>query len=127
EVADVVRLPYNDDSFDLVTASQVLHHLTDDDASRALNEMARVSRSMLVISDLHRNRLAWLGIHAVTRVLACGPMIKADGPLSVRKGFVRADLQAMAAELGHKASMSCQIGWQPMFRWGLVATHSHQT
>lgn len=42
ELADVFDLPYDDDSFDVVHAHQVLQHLTD--PVRALTEMARVCR-----------------------------------------------------------------------------------
>lgn len=42
EVADVHRLPYPDDSFDIVHAHQVLQHLPD--PVTALREMARVTR-----------------------------------------------------------------------------------
>jgi hypothetical protein len=94
---------------------------------------------MVIVSDLHRNRLAWLGIHVVSRVLGCGPMIRADGPLSVRKGFVRADLEALSVRSGlrgdagsrsenrseipseNPSEMHSEIRWHPMFRWGLVA------
>lgn len=42
EVADVLDLPYDDNTFDVVHAHQVLQHLTD--PVRALTEMARVCR-----------------------------------------------------------------------------------
>jgi len=139
EVADAMALPYADASFDVATASQVLHHFSDEQALRVLREMIRVARRMVIVSDLHRNRLAWLGIHVVSRVLGCGPMIRADGPLSVRKGFVRADLEALAVQGGLRgdagsrseshseidseidSEIHSEIRWHPMFRWGLVA------
>jgi 2-polyprenyl-3-methyl-5-hydroxy-6-metoxy-1,4-benzoquinol methylase len=117
-----MALQYADDSFDVVTASQVLHHFSDAQVSRALNEMIRVARRMVIVSDLHRNRVAWMGIKIVSRMLGCGPMIRADGPLSVRKGFVRANLEAMAVRLREETGVRCEIRWHPMFRWGLVAT-----
>ena len=45
---DVERLPYDDDSFDLVLGTEVLEHV--DDPVRALREMARVSRRRLILS-----------------------------------------------------------------------------
>ncbi|RRO13175.1 methyltransferase domain-containing protein [Saccharopolyspora rhizosphaerae] len=48
EVADVYRLPYADDSFDVVHAHQVLQHLTDPVA--ALREMRRVCRPSGVVA-----------------------------------------------------------------------------
>jgi ubiquinone/menaquinone biosynthesis C-methylase UbiE len=46
--ADIGRLPFPDDSFDLVLAIEVLEHVPD--PSRALDELARVARSHLVLS-----------------------------------------------------------------------------
>lgn len=46
--ADAERLPFADDSFDLVVAVEVLEHLRDPQAG--LTEMARVSRNHLVFS-----------------------------------------------------------------------------
>jgi ubiquinone/menaquinone biosynthesis C-methylase UbiE len=46
--ADVARLPFPDDSFDLVLAIEVLEHV--DLPSRALSEIRRVGRSSFVLS-----------------------------------------------------------------------------
>ncbi len=46
--ADAERLPFTDDSFDLVVAVEVLEHLRD--PRQGLAEMARVSRRHLVLS-----------------------------------------------------------------------------
>lgn len=127
EVADVLDLHYADSSFDVVTASQLLHHLSDVEAASALNQMARVARRGIIISDLHRNRIAWLGIRVITRVLGCGRMIRTDGPLSVRKGFLRADLEAMATRLQQDSGMLCRVEWHPLFRWSLVATRPYSS
>ena len=53
-----------DDAFDVVHASLVVHHLEPADASALLREMARVARLGVVVNDLVRGRLAWLGAWA---------------------------------------------------------------
>jgi SAM-dependent methyltransferase len=116
-VADAMDLPYDDNSFDVVTASQLLHHFSSRDAAGVLTEMGRVARRLVVVSDLHRNALAWLGVIAITRLLGFGAMVRADGPVSVRKGFVRADLEELAAS----ASLRATVRWHPLFRWSLTA------
>lgn len=45
---DVFKLPFNDDSFDLVVCSQVLEHLADPD--EAVAELKRVSSGSVLIS-----------------------------------------------------------------------------
>ena len=116
--ADAMRLPFADDAFDVVTASQLLHHFSDADITRVLSEMGRVARHRVIVSDLHRNGLAWLGIILVTNRPGFGRMVRSDGPLSVRKGFVRGELERLAAAAG----LEGRVRWHPMFRWSLTAS-----
>jgi ubiquinone/menaquinone biosynthesis C-methylase UbiE len=53
--ASATDLPLEDDSFDIVTCSHLLHHLNDNDKKKALNEMRRVSRNKVVVYEPHRN------------------------------------------------------------------------
>jgi ubiquinone/menaquinone biosynthesis C-methylase UbiE len=46
----VLRLPFSDTSFDVVTCYEVLEHLPYADFSEALKELARVSRSYVLLS-----------------------------------------------------------------------------
>ena len=39
----------------------VLHHLTVEEAVRLIREMARVARLGVVVNDLERSRLGWIG------------------------------------------------------------------
>jgi SAM-dependent methyltransferase len=52
-------LPFADRSFDLVLSSEMLEHLTDDDYRAALREMARVTRSHLLLSVPYREDLGF--------------------------------------------------------------------
>jgi ubiquinone/menaquinone biosynthesis C-methylase UbiE len=44
EVGDILELPYADDSFDFVIASDIFEHLSPDGMERALDEAARMAR-----------------------------------------------------------------------------------
>jgi SAM-dependent methyltransferase len=96
--ADATRLPFADGAFDLAHASLVLHHLGEPEA--ALREMRRVSREGFVVSDLERSRLAHGAVWLASRLLARSPLVRADGPLSVRRGFRRADLERWRGAAG---------------------------
>jgi ubiquinone/menaquinone biosynthesis C-methylase UbiE len=51
--ADIGRLPFADNSIDLVYCWEVLHHVADPDA--AVAEMARVSRRWVLVAEPNRN------------------------------------------------------------------------
>ena len=94
--ANALALPYPDRTVDVVLASQVLHHMEGDEPVRLLREMHRVARHAVLVSDLRRG--GWP--HAVTRValllLSRNPLIRHDGPLSIRRGFTAPELAALA-------------------------------
>jgi SAM-dependent methyltransferase len=115
EIADALALPYPDDAFDVAHAALFLHHFHGDAAVCLLREMNRVSRHGILINDLHRHPLAYLGIWALSRV-GFSPMVQHDGPLSVRRGFRRDDLVALAAAAGLP---SATVRWHWAFRWTL--------
>lgn len=48
--ADVRRLPFRRESFDLVIASEVLEHIPFDDVSTALSELSYITKRYLIIS-----------------------------------------------------------------------------
>ena len=49
-VSDVRKLPFEDNSFDLVLCCEVLEHIPFDDFDKALNEIKRVTRKKSIIS-----------------------------------------------------------------------------
>lgn len=68
EVGDVQSLGFDDDSFDVVHAHQVLQHL--DDPVQALREMGRVSRRLVAARDADYAAFTWYPEHpALTRWL----------------------------------------------------------
>lgn len=56
KVADAIKLPYKDKSFDLVISINTIHNLEKDDLGRALQEIERVSKGKSFITvDAYRN------------------------------------------------------------------------
>jgi SAM-dependent methyltransferase len=87
QLGDGRSLPYPDDAFDVVHASLVLHHLDGDEGPAVLREMARVARLGIVVNDLHRSRLAWIGAWLLGHVLTTNRYTRHDAPLSVRRAY----------------------------------------
>jgi ubiquinone/menaquinone biosynthesis C-methylase UbiE len=100
EVADALALHYPDASFDIVTLSLALHHLDARDAVRALDEMRRVGRRLLVVNDLERSRSGLLGAWLFSRLLTRNRFTRNDAPLSVRRAYSRDEALAMARAAG---------------------------
>ena len=96
-----VALPFRDGSFDVVIAAQMTHHLPDTAAVvDHFREAWRVTRDALFINDLHRNvvllGLVWCG----ARLARISPQMRADGLLSVRRGWRVPEWKALAARAG---------------------------
>jgi len=98
--ADAFNLPFAPASFDLVTASMFLHHFAHDDAVRLLSAFRRIARGAVLINDLERHLVPWAFIGIVARVTRRHPMFVHDAPLSVLRGFTRAELLAAGREAG---------------------------
>jgi ubiquinone/menaquinone biosynthesis C-methylase UbiE len=103
-LADGRRLPWPDGEFDVAHASLVLHHLEREDAVMFLRELRRVSRLGIVVNDLSRGRLAWLGAWLVTHTVAAGRYTRHDGPLSVRRAYTRREMEELLREAGLEPS-----------------------
>jgi len=90
--ADALIPCMKEKSCDIIHLSLFLHHLTESEINILLANMSRIARIGIIINDLRRNILAYLGIRLLTSLFSKSEMVKNDGPLSVRKGFVKTDL-----------------------------------
>jgi ubiquinone/menaquinone biosynthesis C-methylase UbiE len=99
-LADGRALPYPDGSFDVAHSSMVIHHLEPDEAIVFLRELRRVARNGIVVNDLVRGELAWVGAWLVTHTVAASRFTRHDGPLSVRRAYDRTELAELIAAAG---------------------------
>jgi ubiquinone/menaquinone biosynthesis C-methylase UbiE len=110
----VFHLPFKERSFDIVHVSLFLHHFTEAELNTIIVSLYRISRYGVVINDLRRSLLAYVGIVVLTRLFSRSPMVQHDGPVSVRRGFVRKELKQLCAQIP-SASWSIRRMWA--FRW----------
>ncbi|MEP6639602.1 MAG: methyltransferase domain-containing protein [Chloroflexota bacterium] len=87
QVGDGRSLSYADRAFDVAHTSLVLHHLEPEPAVALLREMARVSRLGVVVNDLDRTRLGWLGAWLMGHLLTRNRFTRHDAPLSVQRAY----------------------------------------
>jgi ubiquinone/menaquinone biosynthesis C-methylase UbiE len=98
--ADASALPFRDAGVEAVTISLTLHHMEPDAAATCLREMHLASRVAVIVNDLLRTRLSLALVWLATRVLACHPISRHDGPLSVRRAYSANELETLAEKAG---------------------------
>jgi SAM-dependent methyltransferase len=98
-----LALPFPDGGVDVAFASQVLHHLEGDEPVRFLAELYRVARCGVVVSDLRRGAWPVLLTRATLQTMPCSRLIRHDGPMSIRRGFIPQELLDLATTAGWEA------------------------
>ena len=99
-VGDGRELRYAERSFDVAHASLVLHHLEPPAAIDLLHEMGRVARLGVVVNDLDRSWLGWLGAWLLGHLLTANRYTRHDAPLSVRRAYRPQEMAEMLRAAG---------------------------
>ena len=98
--ADARLLPFRPRSFDIVIASQFLHHFEDSDVAALLASFARLARRAVVINDLARNLVPYYFIRTAGRLFTRSYLTRNDGPVSVLRGFTAHEFSDLARQAG---------------------------
>ncbi len=94
--ADALTLPFRDRAFDVAFSTLTLHHFRDEDAVRLIAEMARVTRSTILVNDLERGTMSYWSARLLSWTLwRRNRITRHDGPLSVLRSFTLAELLAL--------------------------------
>ncbi|WP_439599134.1 methyltransferase domain-containing protein [Falsiroseomonas sp.] len=112
--ADLFDLP-SERGFDVIVCGLFAHHLDDATLVRFLRWLPAHARRRWLILDLHRHPIPWAAVWAGTRLLRMHPMVRHDGPVSVARGFRRADWSRLIAEAG----VAARPRWVLPFRWAV--------
>lgn len=115
--ANVFHPGFQQQSYDIVTATLVLHHFSEEELVALLRQFRQQARLGVVINDLHRHPLAYHSIRWLTRLFSRSPMVQFDAPLSVARAFSRADWHRMLQRAGITAY---RLRWRWAFRWQVV-------
>ncbi|MFC4597826.1 methyltransferase domain-containing protein [Cohnella hongkongensis] len=106
-----------DGQADIVTASQLAHHFAEERLPDVVKRMLSASRLGVVLSDIHRHRLAWAAVWLAVRLLSRNRYIRHDGPLSVAKGFRAGDWRRLAERVEPD---KLAYRWRPLFRYAVI-------
>jgi ubiquinone/menaquinone biosynthesis C-methylase UbiE len=121
-IADGRTLPFDDRTFDIAHASLVLHHLEPADGAALIGEMARVAHHGIVLNDLARGWLAWIGAWLLLHVVTRNSFTRHDGPLSVRRAYSLAEARTIVTEAGLRV-IDEETGFMG-HRWALAAVRA---
>ena len=83
--------------FDVVVSNHLLHHLDPVALQGLLADSERLAGRLALHNDLRRSVLAHRAYGVVTRPLASGSFLHADGLLSIRRSYVPAELDGVRA------------------------------
>jgi SAM-dependent methyltransferase len=116
--ADALSLPFADRAFDIVVASQLLHHFATEEAISALRELNRVARRRVVVSDLRRSWVAAGGLWLVSFPLGFHRVSRHDGVVSILRGFDVTELSALVSDaVGVTPVVRRRAGWRVTASW----------
>ena len=115
--ADSLRVPVKEKVFDIVHASLFFHHFNKEEIVKMLSAFLKISKSGIIVNDLRRSVFALWGIKIISALFSKSEMFKNDGPLSVRRGFIKSDWIEILKSLGI-SGYKLKRKWA--FRWMLV-------
>jgi SAM-dependent methyltransferase len=97
---DGAETPFHGGKFDVVIASQLLHHFSESDIVAMLRTWSGLAREAVLISDLVRHRLAYHGIGLISRLLTRNVMTRVDAPLSVLRSYTLREWRELLQRAG---------------------------
>jgi coenzyme Q-binding protein COQ10 len=115
---DALALPLADDGVDVVLCSQLLHHFEHGDAVRVLQELDRVARERVIVSDLRRSAVAAAGLWLASFPMRFHRVSRHDGVVSVMRGFTPGELAQLVHEaVGARPAVKRRLGWRVTASW----------
>lgn len=102
---------------DLIFATLVCHHMTDEELLTFVKEAYEKAGSALIIHDLERSFAFSLLFRMLAPLLFRSRLITNDGLISIERGFIRDDFKRIVREV---KSDHAQISWRFPFRWEVI-------
>jgi 2-polyprenyl-3-methyl-5-hydroxy-6-metoxy-1,4-benzoquinol methylase len=115
-----LELVLENNSFDILLATLVCHHISDDDLVIFLQQAYVGAKQAVIINDLHRHWLPHALYPLISSLLFRNRLITHDGLVSIRRAFTRAEWVLLLAKAG---ITNYKITWCFPFRWQLVLKH----
>jgi SAM-dependent methyltransferase len=115
--ADVLDPAIVNNRADIVISSLFTHHFPDEYWIKLIRNMYAACRKGIIITDLHRHPVLYWAVVLITRIFTSNKMAQNDGPLSVKRGFKRHELQKL---LKMAQIDNYKLTWMWAFRWRVI-------
>lgn len=97
---------------DFIVSSLFTHHLSDIQIVNFISWMEVTARQGWFISDLYRSRVSWIAFKALALGARWHPMVRHDGPLSIRRAFRPEEWRCFVRSAGvPEASLRITASW----------------
>jgi Methyltransferase domain len=116
-IADANAPPLAAKSVDVVTVSQVLHHMSRAEAVRCIRACDRLARHAVVLADLRRSRLAMAGVWAACLGLGMDRVTRHDAVVSLMRGYTREEFGDLLREARVRAVARYRPGFRIVAAW----------
>lgn len=112
--SDYRQLNLNGHLPDIIFNSLFCHHFTDEQLVEMLTWLRNNSRVGFFINDLHRHPVAYYSIKLLTKIFSHSYLVRNDGPISVMRGFRKAEWKNLLKKAGIK---NYTVSWRWAFRY----------
>jgi hypothetical protein len=112
--ADYRQVIFDKRKPDIIFSSLFCHHFTDEELIYMLRWMEKNAGAGWYINDLQRHPVAYHSIRLLTKWWSRSYLVKNDAPLSVLRGFTRAEWEKLLQQAG---LTGYSLKWKWAFRW----------
>lgn len=102
QTEDAFNLNYEEKHFNIVICSQAFHHFSNDDCIKILKVMDKLSNDGIIVNDLRRAWINYIGAFLISRLLNMEYMTKNDAPISVLRAFTKKEFINLAEKANIK-------------------------
>ena len=92
--ASVFDLPESG-QYDFIFSNHFLHHFAKEDILRIINRLLPATRTTLLMNDLLRSKLSYLGYRLFAALFLRSSFAAWDGALSIRRGFLPSEAEEL--------------------------------
>ena len=99
ERRNILDLPYGDASFDYVTCSQTIHHLSNQEVEEVLRSANRLAAKGIIVSELRRRTFCRY-LAGFVSMFVPNRLSRHDGRISFKNAFTQEELKELADKAG---------------------------